>query len=56
MRVNVDKHSVVVSPVAEKMINKLLRVDANLFKEFQYDYSTQIVHAARENITIDRFV
>jgi hypothetical protein len=55
-RINVDKHNAVVSPVAEKMIDKLLRVDAAFFKEFRYDDSTQIVRAAIENITIDRFV
>jgi hypothetical protein len=38
------------------MIDELLRVDANFFKEFRYDDSTQIVRAARENITIDRFM
>jgi hypothetical protein len=42
-RINVDKHSAVVSPIAEKMINELLRVDAAFLKEFQYDDSTQIV-------------
>jgi hypothetical protein len=55
-RVNVDKHNEVVSPVAEKMINELLRYDAAFFTDFRYDDSTQIVRAARENITIDRFM
>jgi hypothetical protein len=55
-RVNVDTHNAVVSSVAEKMIDELLRVDANFFKEFRYDDSTQNVCAARENITIDKFV
>jgi hypothetical protein len=55
-RVNVDKHNAVVSPVDEKMIDELLRVDAAFFKELRYDDSTQIIRAARENITIDRFL
>jgi hypothetical protein len=55
-RVNIDKHSAVVSLVAEKLIIDLLRVDATFFKELRYDDSTQIIRAARENVTIDRFV
>jgi hypothetical protein len=55
-RVNVDKHNATVSPVAKKMIDELLRVDATFFKEFWYDDLTQIVHAARENISIDRLI
>jgi hypothetical protein len=47
-RVNVDRHNAVVSPVAEKMIDELLRVDANFFTEFRYDDSMQNVRAARE--------
>jgi hypothetical protein len=55
-RVNADKHNEVVSPVAEKMIDELLRYDAAFFTDHRYDDSTQIVHAARDNITIDRFM
>jgi hypothetical protein len=55
-RVNVDKHNAAVTPVAEKMIDELLRVDATFFKEFRYDDSTQIVRDARENISIDRLI
>jgi hypothetical protein len=55
-RVNIERHNAVVSPVAEKMIDELLRVDGNFFKEFQYDESTQNVRSARENITIDRLM
>jgi hypothetical protein len=55
-RINVDRHNAVVSPVAEKMIDELLRFDAACFKEFRYDDSTQIARGARENIFIDIFV
>ncbi|XP_047051210.1 cytochrome P450 89A9-like [Lolium rigidum] len=55
-RVNADKHSEAVSPVAEKMIDELLQYDAAFFTDHRYDDSTQIVRTARENITIDRFV
>jgi hypothetical protein len=55
-RINVNKHSAVVSPVAEKMIDKLLRVDATFVKEFWYDDSRQIIRATRENISIDRLI
>jgi hypothetical protein len=43
-------------PLPKKMIDELLRVDANIFKEFRYDDSTQIVRTARENISIDRLI
>jgi hypothetical protein len=55
-RVNVGKHNEVVSPVAEKMIDELLRYDAAFFTDLRYDDLTQIVRATRENITIDRFM
>jgi hypothetical protein len=55
-RVNTDKHNEVVSPVAENMIDELLRFDAAFFTDHRYDDSSQIVRAAREIITIDRFV
>jgi hypothetical protein len=52
-KIKVDKHDAVVSPVAEIMVDGLLRVDTGFFKEFRYDDSTQNVRAARENINID---
>jgi hypothetical protein len=55
-RRNIDKLIAEVSPVAEKMIEKLLRVDTAFFKEFRYDDSTQNVHTARENINIDNLI
>jgi hypothetical protein len=55
-RVNADKHNEFVSSVADKMIDELLWYDAAFFTNHRYDDSTQIVRAARENITIDRFV
>jgi hypothetical protein len=55
-RINVDRNNAVLSPVAEKMINELLRFDAAFFTEFRYHDSTQIARAAKENITIDRLV
>jgi hypothetical protein len=54
--VNADMHNAAVSPIAKKMIDELLRVDATFFKEFRYDDSTQIVCATRENISIDRLI
>ena len=53
-RVNIDRHNAVVSPVAEKMIDELLKVDTSFFKEYRYDDSTQQMRAARENI--DRLI
>jgi hypothetical protein len=55
-RINVDIHNAVLSPVAEKIIDKLLRFDAAFFTEFRYDDSTQIARATKEDITIDRLV
>jgi hypothetical protein len=55
-RVNVDKHNEVASPVAEKMIDELLRYDAAFFTDLRYDDSTQILRATKENIVIDRFI
>jgi hypothetical protein len=55
-RVNFDKHNEVVSPVAEKMIDELLRCDAAFFTDLRYDDSTQNIRAAKENIAIDRFI
>jgi hypothetical protein len=54
--VNADMHNAAVSPVAKKMIDELLRVDATFFKEFRYDDLTQIVRATRENISINRLI
>ena len=53
-KVNIDKHNAAVSPVAEKMIDELLKVDTTFFKEYRYDDSTQNIRAARENI--DRWI
>jgi hypothetical protein len=39
-RVNVDKHNAAVSPIVKKMIDELLKVDANFFKDYRYDDST----------------
>jgi hypothetical protein len=53
-KVNIDRHNVVVSPIAEKMIDELLKVDTSFFKEYRYDDSTQNICATRENI--DRWI
>ena len=53
---NIDKHNEVASPVAEKMIDELLRYEAVFFADLRYDDSTQNIRAAKENITIDRFM
>jgi hypothetical protein len=53
-KVNIDRHNAVVSPVAEKMINELLKVDTSFFKEYRYDDLTQQMRASRENI--DRLI
>jgi hypothetical protein len=53
-RVNIDKHNAIMSPVAEKRIDELLKVDTSFFKEYRYDDSTQNIRAARENI--DRWI
>jgi hypothetical protein len=55
-RINVDKHNAAVSPVAEKMIDELLRVATSFFKEFRYDESTQDARVSRENINIDSLI
>jgi hypothetical protein len=49
-RINIDRHNAVVSPIAEKMIDKLLKIESSFFKEYRYDDSTQQILAARENI------
>jgi hypothetical protein len=49
-RVNIDRHNAVASPVAERMIDELLKVDATFFQEYRYDDSTQQIRSARENI------
>jgi hypothetical protein len=49
-KVNIYWHNAVVSPIAEKMIDELLKVDTSFFKEYRYDDSTQNIRAARENI------
>jgi hypothetical protein len=53
-KINIDKHNAAVSPVAEKMIDELLKVDTTFFKEYRYDDSRQNIHATRENI--DRWI
>jgi hypothetical protein len=55
-RVKIDKYDAVVSPVAEIMVDELLRVDTAFFKEFRYDDATQDVRATRENINIDNLI
>jgi hypothetical protein len=55
-KINVDKYNAAVTPVAEKMIDELLRVDTAFFNEYRYDDFTQNVRAARENINIDRLI
>jgi hypothetical protein len=49
-KVNIDRHNAIVSPVAEKMIDELLKVDTTFFKEYRYNDSMQNIRAARENI------
>jgi hypothetical protein len=34
-KINIDKHNAAVSPVAEKMIDELLKVDTTFFKEYR---------------------
>jgi hypothetical protein len=34
MRVNIDRHNAVMSCVAERMIDQLLKVDISFFKEY----------------------
>jgi hypothetical protein len=40
-KINLDLHIEAVSGPAEKMIDKLLEVDSDFFKNFRYDESTQ---------------
>jgi hypothetical protein len=49
-KIKVDRFDAAVSPVAEIMVDELLRVDTGFFKEFRYDDSTQNVCAAKNNI------
>jgi hypothetical protein len=49
-KIKVDRFDAAVSPVAEIMIDELLRVDTGFFKEFRYDDSTQNVCATKNNI------
>ena len=49
-RVNIDRQNAAVSPIAERMIDELLKVDTTFFKEYRYDDSTRQMRAARENI------
>ena len=51
-RKNVDKLNDAVTPVAEKMIEELLRVDASFFQEYHY---ADVLDAAfeGEKVTID---
>jgi hypothetical protein len=53
-KVNIDRHNAVVSPIAEKMIDELLKVDTSFFKEYRYDDSTKNIRASRKNI--DRWI
>jgi hypothetical protein len=54
--VKIDKYDTIVSPIAEIMVDELLRVDIAFFKEFRHADSTQNVHAAEENINIDSLI
>ena len=54
-RKNVDKLNDAVTPIAEKMIEELLRVDAAFFKEYHYA-DAQDAPAAGENVTIDDLI
>ena len=49
-KINLDRHVEAVSGPAEKMIDKLLEVDSDFFKNFRYDDSTQQMRASNENI------
>jgi hypothetical protein len=49
-KINLDRNNAAVSPVAEKMIDKLLETDYSFFKEYRYDDWTQQMLAASENI------
>jgi hypothetical protein len=53
-RVNIDRHNAVMSPVAEKMIDEILKVDTTFFKEYRYDDSMKNIRVAIENI--DRWI
>jgi hypothetical protein len=55
-RVGIDKYDAIVSPVAEIMVDELLRVDTAFFKEFRYADSTQSGPSAREKTNIDNLI
>jgi gluconate kinase len=38
-KINLDRHNAAVSPIAEKMIDKVLEIDSSFFKEYRYDDS-----------------
>jgi hypothetical protein len=39
-RVNIVRHNEAATPIAERMIDELLKVDKTFFKEYRYDDST----------------
>jgi hypothetical protein len=49
-RIKLDQHIADVSDAAEKMIDTLLEVDSNFFKEFRYEDSTQQMLNAKGNV------
>jgi hypothetical protein len=53
-KMNIVRHNEVTSPITERMIDELLKVDTSFFKQYRYNDSTQQVRAARENI--DRLI
>jgi hypothetical protein len=46
-RISTDELDKLASPVAENMIDELLRYDADFFKDLRYDDATQQIHFAR---------
>jgi hypothetical protein len=53
-RMNIDRHNAAAAPIAERIIDELLRVDATFFQEYRYDDATREILSARENI--DRLI
>jgi hypothetical protein len=51
-----NKLNAEVSPIAEKMIEELLRVDTAFFKEYRYADSTQNAPVVGENININDLI
>jgi hypothetical protein len=55
-RINIDKHNAVVSHVAEKIIDELLKVDTAFFKDYKYDDSKQNGRAAKGKVNMDKLL